>query len=65
MRELELTNWEYDDYRAITGRDDTTTTQTRWSEIIALINNKYYESIDNEIKETITWIDKEILKEEK
>jgi hypothetical protein len=65
MRKLELTNWEYDDYRAITGRDDTAKTRTRWLEIIALINDKHYESIDNEIRETITWIDSEILKEEK
>ena len=65
MRKLKLTNWEYDDYRAISGRDDTAKTRTRWLEIIALINDKYYESIDNEIRETITWIDSEILKEEK
>jgi hypothetical protein len=65
MRKLELTNWEYDDYRAITSRDDTAKTRTRWLEIIALINDKHYESIDNEIRETITWIDSEILKEEK
>lgn len=61
MRELEMGNWVYDDYRAITGRDDTKQTQERWLEIIALINDKYYESIDNEIRETIVWVDSEIL----
>jgi len=62
MRELEIGKWEYDDFRAVTGRDDTKQTQERWLEVIALINDKYYESIDNEIRETIVWIDSEIIK---
>jgi len=63
MRKLELGSWDYDDYLEVSGRKDNDKTKTRWLEVIALINSKYYESIDNEIRETVNWIDNEILEE--
>ncbi len=57
--------WDYEDYLAITEREDTKDNQARWLEVTALINNKHYESVDNEIRETIVWVDKEIKENEK
>ena len=65
MRKLIVSNWAYEDYLAITDRKDSPTTQKRWLDVIALINTKHYESIDNEIRETVQWVDDLITKEEK
>ncbi len=55
--------WDYEDYLAVTEREDSLDMQERWLNIIELINNKHYESVDNEIRETIVWVDKEIMEE--
>ena len=65
MRKLIVSNWKYEDYLAITDRKDSPTTQKRGLAVIALINTKHYESIDNEIRETVQWVDGLITKEEK
>jgi hypothetical protein len=63
MRKLELGSWDYDDYLTITGRDDNSKTKARWLEVIALINSKHYDGINNEVRETIDYVDMEVLKE--
>jgi len=62
--ELNFT-WTYDDYLAVTGREDNDDTAERWTEVVDLIDNKHYESVDDDIRDTIQFVDKEILKEEK
>ncbi len=63
MRELEIT-WDYEDYLTITERKDNAKTKARWLQVMALINNKFYEGINTEVHETILWVD-EMLKEVK
>ena len=60
--ELNFT-WTYDDYLAVTGREDNDDTAERWTEVVDLIDNKHYESVDAEIRSTIDFVDS-ILKED-
>lgn len=62
--ELNFT-WNYDDYLSVTGREDNDDTAERWTEVVDLIDNKHYESVDDEIRDTIQYVDERILKEEK
>ncbi len=62
----ELTfTWTYEDYLAVTGRVNSDDAEERWSDIVDLVENKYDEQIDNEIRSTIDFVDSQILKEEK
>jgi hypothetical protein len=62
----ELTfTWTYEDYLAVTKREDNEATAERWVKVVDLIDNKHYESVNDEIRGTIDFVDKEILKEEK
>ncbi len=62
----ELTfTWTYEDYLAVTGRVSNDNSAERWSDIVDLVENKYDEQIDNEIRSTIDFVDSQILKEEK
>ena len=61
--ELNFT-WTYDDYLAVTGREDNDDTAERWTEVVDLIDNKHYESVDAEIRDTIQYVDERILKED-
>ncbi len=54
--ELNFT-WTYDDYLAVTGREDNDDTAERWTEVVDLIDNKHYESVDDEIRSTIDFVD--------
>ena len=40
--------WDYDDYLAVTEREDNDDTAERWVKVVALIDNKHYESVDDE-----------------
>ncbi len=61
--ELNFT-WTYEDYLAVTERVNSDDTEERWSKVVDLIDNKHYESVDADIRDTIQYVDKEILKEE-
>ena len=61
--ELNFT-WTYDDYLAVTEREDNDDTAERWTEVVDLIDNKHYESVDDEIRVTIHYVDERILKED-
>ena len=61
--ELNFT-WTYDDYLAVTEREDNDDTAERWTEVVDLIDNKHYESVDDEIRDTIQYVDERILKED-
>ena len=54
--ELNFT-WTYDDYLAVTEREDNDDTAERWTEVVDLIDNKHYESVDDEIRDTIHFVD--------
>ena len=56
--------WDYDDYLAVTEREDNDDTAERWVKVVALIDNKHYESVDDEIRDTIHYVDERILKED-
>lgn len=60
--ELKFT-WTYDDYLAVTEQWHSEATLAKWVKTVELIDNKYYEGVDSEIKETIEFINDEILKE--
>lgn len=63
---VELTfTWTYKDYLAITQREDNDDTAERWTEVVDLIDNEHYESVDAEIRSTIDFVDSQILEEEK
>ena len=62
--ELNFT-WTYYDYLAVTERENNDDTEERWSKVVDLIDNKHYESVDDEIRSTIDFVDSQILKEEK
>jgi hypothetical protein len=57
--------WTYEDYLAVTERENNDDTAERWTEVVDLIDNKHYESVDDEIRNTIQYVDERILKEEK
>ena len=56
--------WDYDDYLAVTKREDNDDTAERWEKVVDLIDNKHYESVDAEIRSTIQYVDERILKED-
>ena len=53
--------WNYEDYLAVTNREDNEQSANRWAEVVELIDNKYYESVDEEIRSTINFVDSELL----
>jgi len=59
--ELQFT-WNYDDYRAITGREDNEDTVERWSEVVDIIDGAG-DNVDEEISATIMSVDKKIKEE--
>jgi hypothetical protein len=61
--ELNFT-WTYYDYLAVTERENNDDTEERWSKVVDLIDNKHYESVDAEIRDTIQYVDERILKED-
>lgn len=61
-RELNFT-WTYEDYLEVTERENSGDTEERWSQVVDLIDNKHYESVDDEIRSTIDFVDS-ILKED-
>jgi hypothetical protein len=56
-------NWTYEDYLAVTEHEDNDDTAERWTEVVDLIDNKHYESVDEEIRDTIQYVDARILEE--
>lgn len=54
--ELHFT-WTYDDYLAVTEREDNDDTAERWTEVVDLIDNKHYEQVNGEIRDTIAHVD--------
>ena len=54
--ELNFT-WTYEDYLAVTERENSDDTEERWSKVVDLIDNKHYESVDDEIRDTIHFVD--------
>ena len=56
--------WSYEDYLAVTNREDNEQSANRWAEVINKIDNKHYESVDEEIRFTIKYVDEELLDEE-
>ena len=53
--------WCYEDYLAVTNREDNKQSANRWAEVVELIENKYYESVNEEIRSAINFVDSEIL----
>ena len=49
--------WTYEDYLAVTERENSDDTEERWVKVVALIDNKHYESVDDEIRDTIQFVD--------
>jgi hypothetical protein len=60
--ELKFT-WTYEDYLAVTEHEDNDATAERWTEVVDLIDNKHYESVDADIRDTIQYVDARILEE--
>ena len=60
--ELKFT-WTYEDYLAVTEREDNADTHERWTEVVALIDNKHYDGIHSEMVNTIKFVDERILEE--
>jgi len=56
--------WSYEDYLAVTNREDNEQSANRWAEVIDSIDNKHYQDADNEIRDTIHFVDRYILEEE-
>jgi hypothetical protein len=56
--------WTYEDYLAVTERENNDDTAERWTEVVDLIDNKHYESVDADIRDTIQYVDERILKED-
>ena len=52
--------WCYDDYMAVTNREHSEDTAERWVKIIDLIEIKFYEDINEIIRNTIETVDEEL-----
>ena len=52
--------WCYDDYLAVTNRIHSEDTAERWVKIIDLIEIKFYEDINEVIRNTIETVDEEL-----
>ena len=57
--ELNFT-WTYEDYLAVTERENSDDSEERWSKVVDLIDNKHYESVDDEIRNTIQYVDESL-----
>ncbi len=58
-------DWNYDDYLAVTEREDNEQSSDRWAEVVDLIDNKHYESVNDAINATIRFVDECKLEENK
>lgn len=56
--------WTYDDYLAVTEQWHSEDTLAKWVKTVELIDNKYYDDVNSEIRETIEYINNQVLKEE-
>ena len=51
--------WNYEDYLAVTNREDNKQSVNRWAEVVELINGDY--TVDEKIRSAINFVDSEIL----
>ncbi len=53
--------WEYEDYLGATRRKDNADSQKRWLGVVALLNTKYKDELDDAVYSIIKEIDVEVL----
>ena len=58
--ELLTIEWCYDDFVSVTNREHSEESEERWLKIIELIEAKYYEDINEVIRNTIETLNEEL-----